>query len=258
MNKNLKNFGKIKNVYNTILIESISSKADDKKSVFKNYVKTINNDEILKEQFLIYTNIENKIESDRFKATEYVKESISLLSKYDRKKILESNLKLFNEISYELDTNYDKDKLHEAITTLIFTDKKANTLDTIMEATDVVVNYIINNKPKVVNEDLNVPNSLLLSLSVDKFNEEYSNIDESEKKLLQVILNDDATEKESLYKDYINECIICIDDKLVNESDFDIKNKLLNVKDKLLKFNFNNDTFNDDISKILNLKNSLI
>lgn len=257
MNKNLKNFGKIKNVYNTILVESISSK-DNNKSTFKNYIKTIKNDEILKEQFLIYTNIENKIESDRFKATEYVKESIGLLLKYPKQAIIESNTKLISDIAFEFDTDYDKKELHEAISTLIFTDKKANTLDTIMEATDVVVNYIINNKGKEVNENLNVPNSLLLSLSVDKFNEEYSNIDENEKKLLQVILNDDSAEKETLYKGYIEECITSINDKLVNENDLDIKNKLLNAKDKLLKFSFNNDTFNNDITKILTLRKSLI
>lgn len=257
MNKNLKNFGKIKNVYNTILVESISSK-DNNKSTFKNYIKKIKNDEILKEQFLIYTNIENKIETDRFKATEYVKECIGLLSKYPKSKILESNTKLIADIAFEFDTEYDKKELHEAISTLIFTDKKANTLDTIMEATDVVVNYIINNKQKEVNEDLNVPNNLLLSLSVNKFNEEYEGMDENEKKVLDVILNNDLTQKEELYKSYIDECISSINDKLLNETDLGVKDKLLNAKDKLLKFNFNENTFGNDITKILTLRNSLI
>ena len=149
MNKNVKNFGKIKNTYNTILVESITSKKDENKSVFKKYIKTIKSDEILKEQFLIFNNIENKVETDRAKATEYVKESIALLSKYPKQSIIESNAKLFNDIVWEFDADYDKKDLHEAITTLVFTDRKANTLDAILEATDKVVDYIINNKTKV-------------------------------------------------------------------------------------------------------------
>jgi len=98
MNKNVKNFGKIKNTYNTILVESITSKKDENKSVFKKYIKTIKSDEILKEQFLIFNNIENKVETDRAKATEYVKESIALLSKYPKQSIIESNAKLFNDV----------------------------------------------------------------------------------------------------------------------------------------------------------------
>jgi len=257
MNEIIKNFGKIKNTYNSILVESISNK-NDNKNLFKNYIKLIKNNEILKEQFLIYTNIENKIESDRFKATEYVKESINLLNKYSKLDIADANAKLVTHILYEFDVDYDKNELHEAITTLIFTDKNAKSLDKIMESTDVVVNYILNNKPKEINEDLNVPNSLLLSLSVDKFNDEYDDISESEKKVIQAVLTNDISEREVMFKEFIQECLTSVDGKLIEEGDITIKEKLLNVKDKLMKFNFNNDTYQNDMSKLLVLKNSLI
>jgi hypothetical protein len=239
LNNTIKNFGKIKNVYNNILIENISSNNVDNKSIFKNYIKTIKKDNILKEQFLIYNNIENKIETDRNKAVEYVKESIALLKKYPKNDILESNVKLLADVVFEVDNDYDKKELHESISYLIFTDKNVNTLDSILEATDKIVDYILNNKPKEITESLDIPNSLLLSLSVDKYNEEYDTLSENEKKLINVIIESNENEKEELFKSINSECLTLVNDKIV-ESEGQTKEKLLNVKERLLNQKFNN------------------
>lgn len=256
MNKNVKNFGEIKNIYNTILIESITSKKDENKSLFKNYLKTIKNDEILKEQFLIYNNIENKVESDRFKATEYVKESIALLNKYPKQSIIESNTTLVDNEAIELGVDYDNKDLHEAITTLIFTDKKANTLDIILEATDKVVDYIMNNKPREIVENLDIPNSMLLSLSVDTFNNEYKDLNESQKTLISILIESTLEERSNFFKDTNHECITLINNKLT-ESDINSKEKLLLVKERLLNQTYNDESFNTDIIKLIDLKETL-
>lgn len=256
MSKNVKNFGKIKNTYNTILVESITSKKDENKTLFKNYLKKIKNDEILIEQFLIYNNIENKIEKDRFKATEYVKESIALLSKYPKQYIIESNAKLIANIAFEFDVDYDKKDLHEAIATLVFTDKKASTLDTILEATDKIVDYIMNNEAKVVTEALEIPNSMLLSLSVENFNDEYKNLSESEKAIVSVMIESTPEEKEKLFKETSNECLSLINNRL-EESDNNSKEKLLSVKERLLNQEYNKDNFIKDITKLIELKETL-
>ena len=44
--------------------------------------------------------IENKIESDRESAIQYVKENISLFSEFDKKKIIEANENLSSFISF--------------------------------------------------------------------------------------------------------------------------------------------------------------
>jgi hypothetical protein len=79
-----KNFGHIKSVYNTILAESVMSDDKSKKELFKSYVKCIAENKILKTQFLVYTNIEQKVESDVTKATMFVKENIKLFSKFNK------------------------------------------------------------------------------------------------------------------------------------------------------------------------------
>lgn len=256
MNKNMKNFGKIKNAYNTILIESIATKKNENKVLFKNYLKKIKEYEILKEEFIIYNNIENKIETDRFKATEYVKESIALLTKYPKQSIIESNTILVDSQIIELDVDYDNKDLHEAITTLIFTDKKANTLDIILEATDKVVDYIMNNKPREIFENLDIPNSMLLSLSVDTFNNEYKDLNESEKTLISILIESTLEERSIFFKATNNECLTLINNKL-NESDINSKEKLLSVKERLLNQTYNDESFNIDIIKLIDLKETL-
>ena len=54
----MQNFGKIKNAFSEILAEGIASNDVAKKKLFKQYVKTLRESDILKTQFLVYENIE--------------------------------------------------------------------------------------------------------------------------------------------------------------------------------------------------------
>ena len=90
----MQNFGKIKNAFNGILAEGLVSKNEANKLLFKKYIKTIKESEILRTQFLVYTNIENKLESDSLSANLYVSENLSLLAKYKISDIIKENKKL--------------------------------------------------------------------------------------------------------------------------------------------------------------------
>jgi hypothetical protein len=95
----MQNFGKIKTDFNNLLVEGLVTKDTKKKELFKIYVKTIKESEILKTQFLIYNNIEKKIESDPVSANIYVTENIKLLEKYSVDKIIAENNKLLPELT---------------------------------------------------------------------------------------------------------------------------------------------------------------
>src|SRR5215208_2134793 len=94
----MQNFGKIKNNINSLLVEGIIKKDDKQKKTFKNYIKLIKENKTLKTQFLVFSNIENKIESDKFKANEFVKENIEFLKSFDSKTIFECNEMLIKSI----------------------------------------------------------------------------------------------------------------------------------------------------------------
>lgn len=258
----MQNFGKIKNVFNGILAEAIVSKNESQKLLFQKYHKTIKENQILKTQFLVYNNIENKIEENEFKATEFVKANIELLKKYSVKELTEANLKLVNPVLFEQGTpSYDLEKLHEDITKLIFTEKSPSTIETIIESTSNIVNYIKNNKAKQINEVIELPNSMLSQIMVDRYNEKYSSLDESEKKVLKTLIDSTDEEKTQVYKDTLRECIDLVNISLKSDSvrgKSDVYEKLLNVKDKLLNDTGDiNENFEQKISKLIELRTNL-
>jgi hypothetical protein len=251
------NFGKIKSTYNFILAEAISTGNENKKATFKQYIKTIKENEGLNTQFNVYYNIESKIESDKFKALEYVNECISLLDEFDKKQIKESNKKLANAIlseSFEIDDI--RESLYNNIDTLIFTKKTHKTIDQIVEAKTAIVDYILANTKKEIGEGYGLPNSTLAEIAVDKFNEEYTELDESDVSAVNAVISTNQSEKENFYKESIKECLTLVNTK-ISESSGDIKEKLLSTKENLLNRTYNTESFVSDISKILELKKHL-
>jgi len=253
----MQNFGKIKNTFNSILVESFVSKKENNKTLFKKYIKTIKENEALRTQFLVYTNIENKIEENEFKANLFLQENLNLLNKFSKKDLMEANLKLAELISIQNEEDYDKKDLHENLSTLIFLNKTSKNIDAIIESTTNVIDFIKNNKLKVVTEKIDLPNSMITSIMVEKYNEKYSTLDESDKEILKVLIESTEEEKQNLYAKTIKECISLINEKL-KVSDVNTKEKLLEVKDKLLnEFTNVGEDFNKNITKLVGLKNSL-
>ena len=256
----MKNFGEVKYIYNSLLAEGIAKNSDKEKNEFKKYVKTIKENKALKTQFDIYYNLENKVESDGWKALNYVNECLALMDKFSKKEIKDANIKL-NESEFvknsETIINEGKAKLYSAINTLINTSASPNTLDTIVEAKHVVVDYILNNKKETnIAEGYGLPNSVLSEIAVEKFNEAYADLSESEKEAISVLVGTNESEKEELYKKTIKECIELVNGKLA-ESNVDVKEKLLATKENLLNRVFSSESFVNDITKVLELKKYL-
>jgi len=255
----MQNFGKIKNAFNEILAEFIVDKNAEKKSIVKRFIKGMSESKILKTQFLIYNNIENRVDENEFSANLFITENINILNEFSKEEIDAENTKLINMsqmVSERLDSEYPNNDLHEAISKLIFTEPTPSTVKEITSSRLSIVKYINENEEKVIVESAEViPNSLLVNLSVDKFNEKYADLTEGEHKVLNVILdnNNDEARKE-VYTETLKGCISLINEKLKVSTD---KEKLLDVKDKLLNGSFVSETFVDDISKLLDLNRAL-
>jgi len=253
------NFGKIKDVFNGILVETIIKKDEKNKTLFKKYIKTIKENKILKTQFLVYSNIENKIEPNESKALQFVKENIDLFKSFKVKDIHEANLNLATPVLFEQDNdvNYPNKELHENISKLILTTKTPNNIDSILEAQDYVVKYIMNNKTKEITESIDLPPSMVSTMFVDKYNEKYESLDEGDKKILKTIIDSNDEQKQEVYSETLRECIDLVNTKLPS-ADTDTKDKLLSVKDKLLNDKKDvSEGFISKISKLIELRDSL-
>jgi hypothetical protein len=252
----VKNFGKIKDNFNNILAENIIIKNNDKKNIFKAYLQTLKENEILRTQFMVYNNLENTFETDAGKAVLFVKENIDLMSKYKMKDILEANTKLANLITWDIVD--EANDLYENISNLIFTKRVSSNINVIVESTDKIVKYILNNKPRVIIEQIGLPNSVISNVMVTKYNEKYESLSESEKKILKVLISSNESEKKEIYSQLVRECIDLINEKL-STADLNAKDKLLQVKDKLLNtIQAIDEDFSKNISKLVELKSNLV
>lgn len=254
----MKNFGRIKNIFNDILGEAIANKDVSKKKLFNKYLANLKENEILKAQFNVYTSIESLIEENQFKASEKIKLNVDTVKNFKKEDILESNKKLVELLGdANIEKTYDKESIHETISNLIFSDDINGYVDSLNEA----VEYVTSNTPKEVFESAGIPNSILASIVVDKFNDKYGSLDESSKKLVRMVFEGTEEDKVELFKESIGACLELINEKLNNKEnkveDLDVREGLLSAKENLLGREYKKDSFEKDMVKIINLKNDL-
>lgn len=253
------NFGKIKENIYEIAADGIASKDNKKKSILKKYITTIKESEILRMEASIYDNIETKCDTNDYSASEYVKENISLLQRYNISDIVKENKKL--EIlleGYDIVDDYNKKTLHENIHTLITTNKTAKTINQIVESSIFVKDYILKNEAKVVIKEDFIPHSMLVKYLNEKFTAKYNSLNESEVKLIKTVFNSNEVEQSQVFETEKKETLRLINESIkVNSGNLEVKGKLLDVKERLLENKFNKETFVGDIVKIMNLQKKL-
>lgn len=256
------NFGQIKDIYNEILAESISTGNKEKKGIFKGYVKALRENDILKSQFYIYSNIQNKLEENEGRAIEFIKENVRLMDDFTTKEINEANKTLMLDLIAENSNLYSATvrvkELHENISKLITTKKAPNTINSLIETTTKVAEYITSNKKdeQVVVEGLDeviLSSKELGSLMVSKYNDRYSDLNESDKKVLKTILESTAEGREELFNTTVSECLTLVNTK-IKESSNELKETLLTLKESLLDREYIKESFDTDIIKMLELK----
>ena len=128
----MSNFGNIKDTFKNLVIESTIKKDNKGKKLFSKFLKTIKENETLKNQYLIYSNLQNSKFDDGVEAREFVKENISLLKGLNKEHINKGNeffLKVLkgNEIVKENQEFYDK------VTFLVNTKKTPSNIKKINE-----------------------------------------------------------------------------------------------------------------------------
>jgi len=252
------NFGTLKDTYAKILVNSYITESKINKKFYKQFIKLVAENEILKTQFVVYKNIENGYFDSDVSAVEYLKENISLFEKYNKKDIIEENILLQKKLGKPIESK--SKELHEAIHNLITLKKGVETVNTLIESFEVIKKWLTTVKTLNENskEKPKVDANKFLNIVVKKYNDKYSNISEEEKKVIKAILSENLKEKETTLIEFKNETIDLLN-KFIKEhnNNTDVKLKLYEAKDVINELNFNKETFKEDIMKVFELKNSL-
>ena len=252
------NFGKIRDTFNSILSESIIKKDKEGKKIFNSYLKELKKNNSLKSQFLLYKNLSSKKFTNESDAKYYIEESITLLKKLDKKEINRGTKKLVSLLKGK-ELVKENMELYNHINILVETKKTASSIDKIQESINFITRKMMEVSEQEVKqyESVNLPPSVLTKMAINRFNLKYSDITESEKNIIKSVLNGTEEDKENVYVNLKKECIDLIDNKLNENTDLDMKDKLLKVKDKLLRMTYNPNEYVGDIDKVYQLKQSV-
>ena len=254
----MENFGKIKDTFNNILTESIIKKDNGGKQLFASYLKLLKEDKTLKTQYFIYKNLETKKFTNDTDAKFYIKENINLLRELKKEKISKSNKSLLSLLKDKKLIN-ENNELYNHIDILVNTKKSASSLDTLQKSLNFIKNKMVKEEVMEIEEyeAVNLPPSVLSKMAVNRFNTKYNDINEDEKKIIKAVLNGTDQNREEVYNTLKTDCIDLIDTKLNEEIDLGLKDKMLQVKDKLLRMSYNPDEYVKDIDKVYELKKSV-
>jgi len=253
------NFGKIKHNIYEIAADGIAYNDTKKKEVLKKFISTIKESKILRTQASVFANIESRVDESDYSASEYIKENIALLQKFDIADIVRENKKLAILLEgFDVQDTYDMGSLHENIHNLITTKKTAKTLNNLVESSKFVRDYILKNTQKeVIQENNYLPNSMLSKFLSDKFNTKYESLTENEVKLVKSVLTINEAEQSEAFEVARLETLAAVNSSIKECNDVELKGKLVDVKERLLESKYNKDSFVNDIVKIINLQKNL-
>ena len=185
----MENFGNIKDTFKKIILESVIKKDEDGKKLFASFIKNLKENKTLKNQFLIYKNLESRKFEDRLEAKEYIQENIKLLNELNKEDVEKSNSKLVNLLKGKKIVK-ENNSFYKDITYLSSVTKTPSNIDKINESMNNLINHMLTKDDEVSKKDnVVISPTILTNLMVNKFNEKYSEITESEKKIIKSISN---------------------------------------------------------------------
>jgi len=260
------NLGKINAIFSQN-INNILKKKDGKK-IIKEYASKIKDNKTLLKEYLVFDYIENYRTDKHIK--EHVLESINTyLGKTNKKELLKLNdelSKFMVENKIEQVFEIKNSELYENIHSLIFSKKNLKSINENIERVDKIVEFINKNNENIISEEIENNNDLKITentdlfykILIEKFNDKYSeHLSDSDKKTFYTLIENKDEEKPVLFEEYRKNCL-SLTNKFLNEQiDQVTKEKLLNVKERLLEQSFEKETFVNDILSFIELRDTL-
>lgn len=232
--------------------------SEESKKLITDFFNVIKNSPILQLEFKIFNNLENKNIENDLTATRYIDSNIKLFEVYTTSEIINEHKKLNKFLNEEVELDSDKIKLYNAIDNLIIESIKDNDnidIDCIHESFTTVLNHIKSPKKQLDgNDDIKLINEDVIEIAVNKFNEKYETLNETDKNLLKRLIKSNNKEKQELLENYKTENLVILE-RVNNNS---IEDKITKTIQKIREMSYNSKTIDDDIISLHELKKDLI
>lgn len=255
------NFGKIKETYNKLYLDSFSTKDSKKKKIFEYYISKLKESKILNEEFSCYNTLQNASFENEMDSQIFIEESVNIIKSLNKDELNKIHKDLFDKLKengYSLvESSNEIISLFEDILNL---ERKHKNLNKITESIIKLRKTLVKEgfEEKDVEKTVVLPTNLLSNLMVNKFNSKYSELDESTKNIIKVSLSGSEEDRSKLFNSTLKECVEMVNNKLKESiSDLELKDKLLQTKERLLDMSFEKETYIEDLTKLVELKTNL-
>lgn len=263
------NFGAIRD--SIAKLSSMEIIKEGKSNTLNNFIKETNSKPNLKKQQLIYKNIQECKPFNKERLAErFLNQNLSMFKNSKWQDILRENMDIRKRFLGNPDISHveaKKDgKLFEAVNIMIesVTNPNFSSFEKEADSYNFIIEFLTRNiedksEEKDDSPSLNEAWDFITKLAVNNFNKRYNHLNESEKKVLSVLISNQK-EKEDYLKELKNENLNIINNILTNESiDKNNEDILLEMKNKIERIkdvDFND--IDDYILECLDLKNNLI
>jgi hypothetical protein len=236
-------FSQIKSNVNETLLNYFITKKDSYKGFSKDFFRLIKEDKEVKKLYKLYEDINSLEFKNDSVALHFINEKVKDINYSSKDKIKNLfnkwNIKI-NESTNKIDLNID----------LLFESKD----DGYYNAKDFLVEHLKktkDNSKEEINENLNIPPSVMINLITEKFNQKYSDkLTESEKEILKSMI---SGETEKIFNSLKEKTLTILENK---KDDLD-KEIISEVENKLKGMIYNETTFSGDVVKINELLNNI-
>lgn len=258
---NMYNFGKIKETYNRLYLESFSTKNNNKKKIFEYYINKLKESKVLREEFECYNAIQNSHFENELDSQLFIEENINIIKSLDKNELDKVHSDLIkNIIENEYPLVDSENEIIMSFENILNLEKKYKNLNKITESIITLRKILVKEGSKKTNEEemIALPTNVLSNLLVNKFNSKYSELDESTRNIIKVTLNGSEEDRLNLFNSTLKECVEMVNNKLKESiNDLELKDKLLQTKERLLEMSFNKETYIENLTKLVELKNNL-
>lgn len=251
----------------------------------KQFVNLLKESSLLKLEYSIYDNIENKHIPNEDLAIKYIDENIKLLKDagYTRELFEAENKKFLSLVEGVQFANTYKKELFEKLHTLLYESlpgKKVTNVNKLHDAFSYVLEYVKTNEPKVITESNNLVENIdlptqfggvgyIVGKSITEFNKKYVTLlTEEEMMVLESVIAESKSAKETTFNlikenaiAFFNEFITELKSKedqadLHEQSEIQTYvNRTNQSIDTINKMQFNETTYMNDVVKLIDIKN---
>lgn len=259
-NYELLSFGDMKYLFEAITDRLFLEK--NGRDVIKKYTDTIKEDKVLWDLYILHEAIANPVDVNDIK--DFIVESFGLIGRINKKQMNElkkrlilpiiEGIKMLSDITFsDIIIPSETYKLNETIEYLVTHNKKLNNLNQYTNKLNEVTTYIKNVLDESKDNDV-IGESI--DDMINNFNKKYGvNLVDNEITVVKDIL---SSNNKTMFETYKNECLVLIENVLsVDKNDNELKNRLVEIKNKLKAKEFNNDNIEEDITNFIELRNTL-